>query len=113
MPANYIHLTPQKADPAHLQSRANALHRRCTLLATNLTHLTAVLDPLCKNDYRSLTEAQIRDMHQEAVYVYKAMGALKEQLKEVGTILDEVERRRKGKEDNKDEIIYVKRREWW
>ncbi|KAF2791056.1 hypothetical protein K505DRAFT_377078 [Melanomma pulvis-pyrius CBS 109.77] len=86
-------LTP-RGDASHLQSRANALSRRCANLSTSLGHLEAVVDVLCAKNYRDLTDAQIQDVRAEGDLVWKAVAEFERGMIEVGAMLDEIEAQR-------------------
>lgn len=88
-------LTP-RGDASHLQSRANALNRRCANLSTSLGHLAAVVDVLCTKNYRDLIDAQIQDVRAESDLVWKAAAEFERMMMEVGGMLDEIEAQRMG-----------------
>jgi hypothetical protein len=76
--------------PIDLPSRVSALNRRSAIVSANLAHLTQVVKPLETTKPDDLSEAHLTDMWEEGVCLGKAMEEFKEQMEEVGLILEEL-----------------------
>lgn len=90
-------------DPSSINSRAQALLRRCESRHTALNHLATVLNPINSLKHDAITSDHFVDMKQEANNVVRAMHQVEAHIIEVGEILEEMERKKEQEaEKNRD-----------